>query len=153
VKRKLVVAFLVCFALWPALQHALVRSQGVDPWRLFAWGMYSAPGSMRTVRVVVLDSERPPRVLRTRNYTPAEEEIITIYRTRRQALGRLASANGAAQELLALHPEWQGVALPVLSLTLDRQSARTMHSIAQHTTWRDAEGDAYTAALDTFATP
>ena len=96
-KRKLVVAFLVCFALSPLLQHALVRSHGVDPWRLFAWGMVSVPGSMRTVRVVVLDSERPPRVLETRNYTSAEEAIVTLYRTRRQALGSPVSTDGAAQ--------------------------------------------------------
>jgi hypothetical protein len=130
-----------------------VHSHGVDPWRLFAWGMYSVPGSMRTVRVVVLDPARPPRVLMTRNYTPAEAAIVGLYRARRQALGSLASADGAAQALLALHAEWEGVALPVLRLTLDRRTARTTPSIAQHTTWRDGVGPDYGATLVTFATP
>lgn len=150
-KRKLVIGFLVCFALWPLVQISLVRSQGVDPWRLFAWGMYSVPGSMRTLRVVILDSERPPRVLGTHLYTPAEEAIVTRYRTRRQALGELASGEAAARELLALHPEWDGVALPVLSLSLDRESARTVAEVAQHTTWRSGSGPEYEATLATFA--
>jgi hypothetical protein len=153
VKRKLVIAFLIAFAVWPLLQHALVRSHGVDPWRLFAWGMYSAPGSMRTVRVVVLDAQRPPRVLLTRNYSQAEQAIVTRYRTRRQALGTLASADAPAAELLALHPDWEGVALPVLSLNLDPTTARTVASIEQHTTWRTAGGPDYEASLVTFASP
>lgn len=150
-KRRLVVAFLIAFALWPALQIGLVRSFGVDPWRLFAWGMYAAPGSMRTVRVVILDAERPPRVLGTNLYSAAEDAVVSEFRVRRQALGELASADWAAEALLALHPEWDGIALPVLSLALDRESARTTMAIAQHTTWREGTGPDYEATPATFA--
>lgn len=152
-KRKLVAAFLLAFAAWPLAQHALVRSHGVDPWRLFAWGMYSVPGPMRTVRVVVLDTERPPRLLSVQHYTAQEEDIVARFRTRRQALGSLFSAEGPARELLALHPDWDGVALPVLSLSLDRESASTVATIAQYTLWRDGAGREYAASRQTFASP
>ena len=151
VKRRLVIAFLVAFALWPAVQIVLVRSHGADPWRLFAWGMYSVPGSMRTPRIVVLHEARPPRVISTRLYSEAENEIMTVYRVRRQALGDLASADATAEALLALHPDWQGVALPVLTLSLDAETARTVGHVAQFTRWRDGDGPAYEATLETFA--
>ena len=38
-KRTLVVAFLVAFALWPAVQIGLTHRYGADPWRLFAWDL------------------------------------------------------------------------------------------------------------------
>ncbi len=150
-KRTLVLAFLVAFALWPAVQIGLVQRYGTDPWRLFAWGMYSVPGSMRTPRIVVLHPERPPRVLPTRLYSEAEDEIMMIYRVRRQALGELAAADATAEALFALHPDWQGVALPVLTLSLDPESARTVMDVAQYTRWRDGDGPDYEADAATFS--
>ena len=152
-KRKLVVTFLLLFAVWPALQHTLVRHYDVDPWRLAGWGMYAAPGAMKTVRVVALSNEAPPRILDTRSYAEPDRAIIDLFRARRQALGDLASAESVATDLLKLHPEWEGVAIPVLSLRLDPQSARTRLSIASHTLWRSGEGPAYAATPETFATP
>lgn len=152
-KRRVVAAFLIAFALWPAVQIGLVQRYGADPWRLFAWGMYSVPGAMRTVRIVVLHPERPPRILSTRLYTEDEDAIMQSFRHRRQALGALARPAAVADDLLALHPEWHGVALPVLSISLDRASARTVGEIAQFTHWRAGAGPDYEANFETFATP
>ena len=60
-KRRLVAAGLLLFALWPPLHFALVRRYDVDPWKLFGFAMYSVPGTMRTVRIVGIDEARLDR--------------------------------------------------------------------------------------------
>ena len=150
-KRRLVCAFLVAFAIWPALQHALVRVYGIDPWRLCAWGMYSSPGPMKTIRVVALRDEAGPEILDREAYPPEVERLVTIYRWRKQALGDLASADSLAQALLAMHTDWDGVALPMVTLALDPESARTHVVLTNTTVWRDGRDETWQAPLGIFA--
>ena len=139
-KRRIVAIALLCFALWPLAQHGLVRAFGVDPWKLFGWAMYSAPGPMRTVRVVGVLEDGTALGLDYRAYAPADERAISHFRHRRNALGSLASSDRLALSLLAGHPEWAGVWIGVLSLSLDADSARLMHDVQQRVHWRSGEG-------------
>jgi hypothetical protein len=136
-KRRLVGLFLVAFALWPAVQHGLVRVYDVDPWRLFGWAMYTVPGPMKTLRVVEISRDGRFAALDFRRYDEADRAAVERFRIRRQSLGRLAGGDALARELLERHPDWEGVALPVLTLSLDRQSARTRHRVEQSHWWRD----------------
>lgn len=152
-KRRLACAFLLLFAAWPVLQHALVRVYGVDPWRLGAWGMYSVPGPMKTLRVVALRDDAEPQLLNHEAYPPEVERLVTTYRWRKQALGELVSADRLAEALLAMHANWDGVALPMLTLALDPESARTRVVLATTTVWRDARDETWEAPLALFMEP
>lgn len=149
-KRRLVCTFLLLFAAWPALQHTLVRVYGVDPWRLCGWAMYAVPGPMKTVRVVALRDAAAPQLLNHAGYPREVERLVTTYRWRKQALGELASADRLAETLLALHPDWDGVALPVVTLVLDPDSARTRVVLATTTVWRDGRDEPWDAPLALF---
>jgi hypothetical protein len=137
VKRRVVGVFLLCFAFWPLCQHALVRVYGVDPWKLFGWAMYSVPGPMKTVRVVLVDADGELRRLDLRHYTPEEQALVDRFRERRRALGRLASSEPLARGIFELHPEASGVFVPVLTFALDPDTARLTRHIESRTYWRD----------------
>lgn len=141
-KRRILGAFLVCFALWPLVQHALVRAYGVDPWKLFGWAMYCIPGPMKTVRVVLVDADGGLRRLDLLRYTQEEQALVDRFRERRRALGRLASAESLAGEMLALHPEAAGVFVPVLSFVLDPDTALLTPRFDSSTHWRDERDEA-----------
>jgi len=150
VKRRVACVFLLLFAAWPALQHTLVRVYDVDPWRLCGWAMYSVPGSMKTLRVVALRDGAEPQLLNHEVYPPEVERLVTTYRWRKQALGELASADRLAETLLAMHTDWDGVALPMVTLALDPESARTHVVLATTTVWRDGRNDTWEAPLSLF---
>lgn len=140
-KRRVVAVLLVAFAIWPLFQHVLVRTHGVDPWKLFGWAMYCVPGAMRTVRVVLIDAGGTRRLLDYRAYTPEEQRLVDRFRSRHQALGLLASPEPLARGMLALHPEAEGVYLPVLSLELESESARLAARYHASTHWRDGRDE------------
>lgn len=142
-KRRLLASFLLVFGFWPLLQHVLVRRYDVDPWRLFGWAMYCVPGSMKTVRVVEVSRDGGFRVLAPDAYDAADQRAIDRFRIRRQALGRLASGDALARHMLERHPDWQGVALPVLTLSLDPETALTRFEVEQATWWRGGSRDPF----------
>ena len=142
-KRRLLGGFLVLFALWPLVQHALVRSQDVDPWRLFGWAMYCVPGSMKTVRVVEVSRAGRFAVLDVGGYDDELQPVVDSFRIRRQSLGQLASGDALARFVLERHPDWEGVALPVLTVSLDPETALTRHDVDQATWWRDGSRDVF----------
>lgn len=147
-KRRLVVALLVLFAVWPAVQHLLVRRYDVDPWKLYAWGMYTVPGPMKTVRIVRIGRDGSAAVLAA--YRPAEARAVDAFRLRRQALGRLASPAALADTVLELHPDWEGVAIPILSVRLDPKSGLTVAEVSQWSRWRDGSEADFEAPLALF---
>lgn len=152
-KRRLVGIFLVAFAFWPLFQHLLVRSQDVDPWRLFGWAMYCVPGPMKTVRVVEVSRDGRFSALDVRGYDETDQLAVDRFRIRRQSLGRLASGDALAAHMLARHPEWEGVALPVLTLSLDRESALTRYDVQHATWWRDGSREPFAVPDAVFAPP
>ena len=149
-KRRSVGILLVLLAVWPLVQHVLVRTLGVDPWRLFGFAMYSVPGSMKTVRVVEVSRAGRHTALKTSQYSPEEQHAVDVFRIRRQGLGRLASGDDLAVTMLARHPDWEGVALPVLSLELDPKTAFTRIEIEHATWWRDGRRDVYEVPIEAF---
>lgn len=149
-KRRILTVGLVLFALWPLAQHVLVRSQGADPWRLFGWAMYCVPGPMKTVRVVEVARDGRSVVLDPRSYDPADQHEVDVFRIRRQGLGRLEGGDTLAAYMLERHPDWEAVALPVLTLSLDRETAHTRVDILQATWWRDGSRDVVELPIDVF---
>ena len=150
-KRRILSVGLVLFALWPLAQHALVRSQGVDPWRLFGWAMYCVPGPMKTVRVVEVSRDGRFAVLDPQRYDADDQSAVDVFRIRRQGLGRLESGDTLAASMLERHPDWDGVALPVLTLSLERDSAHTRIDIQQDTWWRDGSRGGFEATPEIFS--
>jgi len=137
VKRRVVSVFLVLFALWPLAHYSLTERFGSDPWKLFGWAMYCVPGPMKTVRIMAVGEGGRVKRLDFRDYRPMEQVLVDTFRTRRHALGELASPDALAAGLLALHPDFAGVLVAVLTLEMDRESARLMRSIDHSTHWRD----------------
>lgn len=142
-KRRILGGLIVAFALWPLCQYALVLRYGVDPWKLFGFAMYSVPGPMKTVRIIEISRSGHFRVLDFQAYTPEEQVLVDTFRERRSALGRLQSADALAAGMLALHPEFEGVEVVVVSLELSRDTARLVPRVDRSTYWRDGRRDPF----------
>ena len=136
-KRSLVVSFLALFALWPAIQRGLAWHYDIDPWKGFGFAMYSVPGPMKTVRVMPLLGSRRAPALDIDAYSEAEQRAVDRFRERRRALGRLASMEPLGRRMLELHADWQGVAIVVVTLSLDAETARLALGIREQEIWRD----------------
>jgi hypothetical protein len=148
VKRRALGVFLLLFALWPLGHFALARRYEIDPWKLFGWAMYCAPGPMKTVRVVGLGPQRELRRFDMRRYTPEERALVDGFRERRRALGRLARPEALARGMLALHPELEGVVVAVFALELDRETARLRSTAEQSTHWRDGRSEPFALSAE-----
>ena len=135
-KRRVVGVFLIAFALWPLIHRGLVWSYDVDPWKLFGFAMYSVPGPMKTVRVFQMSQAGRGRMLDFERYAPAEQRVVDRFRQRRRALGRLASMEPLGQSMLELHPDWEGAMIAVVTLALDRETARLQTSVREQILWR-----------------
>jgi len=122
-KRSFAAACLVAFALWPAVQFGLTQKYGVDPWKLFAWGMYTVPGPKPLARIVGIRPDGGTQKIAVVNYSEAERRLLERYLMRRSALGLLADEAPLAHALLELHPQWQGVVIVVADPELDRRTA------------------------------
>ena len=150
-KRRIISIVLVALALWPLAHFALVLRFGVDPWKLFGWAMYSVPGAMKTVRVIELSRDGGAREVTRAVQGEAVWRTVSRYRVLRQSLGSLVGAEATARRILELRPDWEGVALPVLSLTLDRETASVRAAIEQASFWRDGSPAGYTLPISEFA--
>ena len=152
-KRRIVSSVLLALAVWPLAHHALVRHQGVDPWKLFGWAMYSVPGAMKTVRVIEISRDGSARAVSRREQGEEVWRAVSRFRVLRQSLGRLAGAEATARRVLALRPDWEGVALPVLGLELDRATATTRASLEQASFWRDGSPAGFEVTIAEFEKP
>jgi hypothetical protein len=136
VKRRAVGIFLIAFAVWPLIQFSLTQHYDASPWKLFGWGMYSVPGAMKTVRILALTQGQKVR-LPFQAYSPEEQKLVDRFRGHRQALGLLASPVPLAEGMLALRPDYDGVVIAVLTLSLNRETARLDAGYEYSTHWRD----------------
>lgn len=136
-KRRRLGAFLLVFAAWPLVQHALVLRYGVDPWKLMGFAMYCVPGPMKTVRLLGVEPDGSQRPLDFTRYTPEEQRAVDRYRHLAAALGKLQSSDALAREIFELHPEFEGLAVVVFALELDRRTARLRPSLEIESHWRD----------------
>ncbi len=136
-KRRALSLFLILFAVWPLIQYGLVRAYDVDPWKLMGFAMYCVPGPMKTVRVYEISSDGSQRMLDFMAYDDQEQRIVDRFRELRRALGDLQPSDELAEAMLALHPDFEGVVVSVLSLKLDPESARLEPEVKTDTHWRD----------------
>ena len=61
-KRRLVIAFLIGFALWPAVHRGLVAAYDVNPWKLAGWAMYARPHFPSRVALYLVEGETERRL-------------------------------------------------------------------------------------------
>lgn len=122
-KRTLAAAFLIAFAIWPAIQFTLTQTHGVDPWKLFAWGMYTVPGPKPLARVVGLLEDGSTEKIAVASYSDAERRVLEAHLMRRATLGAFVDEAPLAKTLLARNPRWKGVVIVVADPDLDRRTA------------------------------
>ena len=125
-KRRIVIAFLIGFALWPAVRRGLVAAFDVNPWKIAGWAMYARPHfpSRLAVRLEQGETERPLIHLDARGNVLAAE-----YLERRFSSGRLASPDALAHHLLAQHPEADAVVIETRTRVFDLESAKIRRDV------------------------
>lgn len=118
-KRRIVIAFLLLFAVWPAVHRSLVAGWDVNPWKLAGWAMYARPHFPPELRLYVLrgGGERPIARL-----TPWEQTLADELVERRYTLGELASSDDLARALLE-RTRGEGVAIELRTRFLDPDTA------------------------------
>ena len=120
-KRTGVVAGIVLFALWPALHRGLVAVFDVNPWKLAGWAMYVRPhfGSELALFRLRGSEELPVGAL-----TPWEQTLADEFVERRYSLGRLASPESLARELLRRHAADDAIVVEIRTPFFELASAR-----------------------------
>ncbi|MGH0030210.1 MAG: hypothetical protein ACQGVC_10495 [Myxococcota bacterium] len=119
-KRNAVVAFLVAFAIWPAVHRVLVATWDVNPWKLAGWAMYARPHFPGRL-VLRLNEGGQERLLR--ELSPREQALAADFVERRYSAGRLASPDALAEALLARHPRADFVVVELRTPVFDLASA------------------------------
>ena len=120
-KRSVVHAGLIVFALWPAAHIGLVKTWEVNPWKLAGWGMYSAPQIPAELRISCFTPDEvgvyPLTAL------PAELEATRYEFLRaRLGLGSLSRPTRLARALLDRYPAIDGVSIEVVQPVLNRRT-------------------------------
>ncbi|MDX2008586.1 MAG: hypothetical protein SFW67_00265 [Myxococcaceae bacterium] len=103
--RRLVARLVIgAVAVWPLVTLALAFTAGVDPWRLFSFGMYATPSRVGAAwQLQVLVDEGSGFV----PLVPRDERLVTElgeFLERRRTLGRLASSREVARAVWRHHP-------------------------------------------------
>jgi hypothetical protein len=128
-KRSVVHAGLIVFALWPAAHIGLVKAWGVNPWKLAGWGMYSAPQIPPDLRISCFTPDEmgvyPLNVL-----APELEATRHAFLRTRLGLGSLVRPTGLARALLDHCPAIDGVSIEVVQPVVNRRTG----VIAERTT-------------------
>lgn len=123
-KRELVALFVVIFAVWPLIQFGAVLQYGVDPWKLFGFGMYSVPGPQKGVQIAGQSADGTLTPINPQTFSDRERVAKLEFFEGRRALGKLQSPSEWAQVMLAERPEFEAAVLAIVELKLDRRSAR-----------------------------
>jgi len=123
-KARVVRAALVLLALWPVVQHALVRRTEVSPWKLAGWGMYAAPQDNVGVVVLVEDPRTSETVVLPREALPQEFwNAASEFSDKRWAAGRWVRPDDLGRRVLELVPPAPSVTIVVGRLYVDRETA------------------------------
>jgi hypothetical protein len=126
--ERTIAAILLAVAVWPIAHLVLVARFEVDPWELFGWGMYAAPSPQVQIRLEQLYEGRS-LVVRP---SDATLEALNEFARLRTRLGRFVSLDATADEVLALEPQMEGVALVLRRWSLDRETARFGYTETRH---------------------
>lgn len=126
--ERTIALILVAVAAWPIAHRVLVARFEVDPWELFGWGMYATPSPQVQVRLEQLYEGRSLIV----RPSDATLKVLNEFAQRRTRLGRFVSLDSTAEEILALEPQMEGVALLVRRWSLDQETARFGYTETRH---------------------
>lgn len=122
-KRRIVHTGLLVFALWPAVQIALVQVFEVNPWKLMGWGMYATPQMPPELRLAC-DGPGGPGACPWPVLPPELEAAQLEFLRRRLGLGRLARPDQLAAALFAHDPALEGLSIEVVQPVLNVRTAR-----------------------------
>ena len=123
-KRRLLFAWLVLFALWPLVHHGLVRTYDMSPWKLNGWAMYCRPSLPVTMTIALLDGEEEIGVIGDQIPEPARVEVDR-FQDRYPQLGDLAPPDAALEAILTeAPPSADGAVISVQKLELSPESDR-----------------------------
>lgn len=109
-KRNVVVVGVVLFALWPAVHRGLVYAFDMNPWKLGGWAMYARPHFPPQIRLLRI---RAGEEIPLTDLTPLEQALAGDFVESRYSIGRLASPEELAQQVLARVPRGEADALVV----------------------------------------
>ena len=116
-KKRILYAALLAVTVWPIGQMGLVAHYDISAWRLAGWGMYSEPHSAPGLRVNFRDETGWHPVSRA-SLAPWLRELSEM-RKRRKVLGRLATPDTVARQILTTAPGVDGVEIIFISPILD----------------------------------
>jgi hypothetical protein len=119
VRRAAMVGVVTLVLLWPAAHLALVARDGIDPWELFGWAMYSQPAARVQVRV---DVERAGALEPLRAMGTMRRQVEAFARSR-TTLGRLASPDELLATVFASDASIDAIELVLRDVKLDHESA------------------------------
>ena len=126
---------LLALAIWPAIQIGLVRAHGVNPWKLAGWGMYAAPQLIPDARLLV--REEPGGPLRELDWIGSDhEERVTAFLRDRLALGRLASPDQLAVDLLDEDPHQHEIIFVVIQPVMDPRTGTLKDEVTSYEYFR-----------------
>ena len=140
-KRQLIAGFVILFGLWPLVQYGAVVRYGVDPWKLFGYGMYSVPGPMKTLRLVGETSTGEIFPIDPTTYSTEERRAATRFFEHRRALGRLATPEALIEVVLDERPQFATVIMVLFELELDRDTAMLVGSIENRRFYPDGRSE------------
>ena len=136
-KRRLVVAFVVAFAIWPALQRVLVQVYDVNPWKMAGWAMYAWPHLPPRIELRLVEGGREVPVAELDAW---EQTLAAEFIERRDSVGRLASPDSLAAELLAKNTRAEAVVVEVSDRFFDLPSATIQRRVERRTYRRQGAG-------------
>ncbi len=127
-KRRVVVAGVVLFALWPAVHRGLVAAFEMNPWKLGGWAMYARPHFPAEIRLLRI---RAGEEIPVTDLTPLEHALAGDFVERRYSIGRLASPERLAREVLARAPraEAEAIVVEIRSPYFEVGSARVQERV------------------------
>ena len=139
-KRRIVAGALLAFALWPALHRGLVASFDINPWKLGAWAMYSAPRFSVGLGVYAREGEELVRLEEDR-FGETFRESARRFRGARRNLGRFVLPDELADRVLAAHRVLAAIVIVVQSRSIDHVDAMLVVDHERYVYVRDRLGN------------
>ena len=131
-KRALLGAWLVVFAVWPLAHFGLVRAYGINPWRFGGWATFATPSLPASVFLFQVDYRNAKTLddIEAIKLVPSywsmqlRKEVIN-YTAKRTSFGRLVPPpERLGRKLLDEHGETGMVLVAVQTREINRATAR-----------------------------
>ncbi|MGH7786113.1 MAG: hypothetical protein ACRERC_04555 [Candidatus Binatia bacterium] len=132
-KRRLVIAFLALFAVWPLVHRGLVARYHMTPWRLFGWAMYCTPKLPVRAEVYALRGGARERLNPNSIERRHLREAVFAFARRRGVWGEFEPPDRLARFVLRSEPGLDAVEIELEEQYLD---PATSHIGARRSTHR-----------------